>query len=445
MYARLFVSVLARIALFVIAGCLFWTSVPTLWGWKSTTVMSDSMAPSVRAGDIVVAMPVDGPTTLVGRVILFQDPDHADRLRLHRVVATTASGQLITRGDANGADDSSPVDPDAVYGTAVLRAPAIGLPFVWARDGRWDLLVVTTAALVGLGVLAFRRSAAHRIEPSGAARVAPSALSVLAALTVVTLVGSGATAHAAYTTQSPNTASSLTAAAAFTCLTDPPLDSPYLRYALNEGSGAVAVDSSGNDRNGTLLAGTTREVGSCTGVNPSLALGSTITSGITVSGPAVTPPDTFSIEIWFRTTSNQGGQLIGFGSSASGTSAVADRRIWMRPNGQLRFSIRQNNTVRSLNAPGTYRDGNWHHVVATLSSAGMRIYIDGALVASNNRDTAYHYNPYGSVGYWRVGGDTTTGMAGVNTPTLASSVDNATVYTTALTPAQVSALYAAGR
>jgi hypothetical protein len=444
-YVRLIVTVLARISLFVLAGCLFWSSVPVLWGWKSTTIMSDSMAPTVRAGDIVVAMPVENPASLTGRVLLFDDPDHPGRLRLHRLVTETPSGQLITRGDANGADDSTPIDPEAVHGVAVLRAPGLGLPFVWARDGRWELILATVVVVLAVGALAFRPSAAHRATPSGGARVIPATLSVIAAVTVVTVVGTtGGIAHAAYSTQSPNAINSLAAATAYTCLTDPPLDSPYVRYALNEGSGTIALDTSGNNRNGTLQSGVARVAGTCTGENPYVTLGDTVTSSITVPG-AVTPPDEFSIEIWFTTTSNQGGQLIGFGSSATGTSAVADRRIWMRPNGALRFSIRQNNQVRTLNAGGNYRDGDWHHVVATLSSDGMRLYIDGVLEASNNRKVAYHYDPYGSVGYWRVGGDNPTGMAGVNTPTLASSIDNPAIYSTALTATQVAAHYAAGR
>lgn len=446
MLVRLVITVLARIVLFVVAGCMFWSALPTLWGWTTTTVMSDSMAPLVRTGDIVVAMPYSDPATLIGRVILFDDPDRPGQLRLHRLVAPTPDGMLITRGDANATADSSPVAVADVRGVAVMRTPALGMPYVWAREGRWELILAATAAAVGLGVVAFGSGGAHR-HPTGsrASRVVPSALSVLAALTVVSVVGPSGTAYAAYSTQSPNGTNSLNASPAFGCLAEVPLDSPDLLYALSEGSGTAAIDSSGNGRTGTILAGATREPGDCTGTNPSLALGGTVASGITVPGGAIAPPNTFSIEIWFRTTSNRGGQLIGFGESATGTSAVADRRIWMRPNGVLRFSIRENNAVRTISTPGSYRDGTWHHAVATLSSSGMRLYVDGVLRASNTRDTAYHYNPYGSDGFWRVGGDTTTGMAGVIDATLVSSIDNAAVYPTALTASQVAAHYAAGR
>jgi signal peptidase I len=443
---KLVVAILARVLLLAVASCLFWAAIPTIWGWTTTTVMSDSMAPAVRAGDIVVVMPVADPGASPGRVLLFDDPDHPGQLRLHRLVAPTSDGLLITRGDANTTADSTPVDPDHVRGVAVLRAPALGLPFVWARDGRWELILAVIAAAVALGVVAFGRRRAHRAETeTGAARAIPAALSVVAAVAVIAVVGSGGTAHAAYTVQSPNSTNSLTADAAFPCLAELPLDSPALLYALSEGSGSVATDSSGNGQDGAVLAGATRETGTCTGINPSLALGGTVTSGITVPGGAVAPPNTFSLEVWFRTTSTGGGQLMGFGSSATGTSAVADRRIWMRTNGALRFTIREDNTLRTLNAPGSYNDGAWHHVVATLSSGGMALYVDGALAASNSRDTGYHYAPYGSAGFWRIGGDTTTGMSGVLDATLVSSIDDAAIYSTALSATQVAAHCALGR
>jgi signal peptidase I len=445
-HVRLVVRTLARIILFAVASCLFWSAIPTLWGWKASTVMSDSMAPSVRAGDIVVAMPVADTAASLGRVLLFEDPDHPGQLRLHRLVVSTSDGLLITRGDANATADSTPVAPDDVHGVAVLRAPAIGLPFVWAREGRWELILGAVVATLGLGIVAFGRRNAHRAEPDTAvARAIPSALAVIAAVTVVTVIGSGGTAHAAYATQSANPTTALAAAPTFGCLVETPLDAPYLLYAVNEGAGTAAIDASGNGRTGTILAGATREAGDCITSSPSLALAGAVTSGITVPGAAIAPPNTFSIEIWFRTTSTRGGQLIGFGESATGTSAVADRRIWMTTGGGLRFSIRQNNSVRTLNAPGTYYDGGWHHAVATLSSSGMRLYVDGVLEASTNRTAAYHYNPYGSDGFWRVGGDTTAGMSGVLDATLVSSIDNAAVYPTALSASQVAAHYVAGR
>ena len=67
--------------------------------------------------------------------------------RLHRFVRVDDDGRLVTRGDANTSDDSSPVTLDAVVGIGTLRVPWIAVPIVWAREGRWVFLGLVGAAL----------------------------------------------------------------------------------------------------------------------------------------------------------------------------------------------------------------------------------------------------------------------------------------------------------
>jgi hypothetical protein len=49
----------------------------------------------------------------------------------HRVVAVSEEGLLTTRGDANNADDSLPVDPANVVGAVVLVVPGAGTALGW--------------------------------------------------------------------------------------------------------------------------------------------------------------------------------------------------------------------------------------------------------------------------------------------------------------------------
>lgn len=138
-------SSIARTLLWVIAGLALWATLPLILGWQPTTVMSDSMAPRIRTGDIVVARPIHlQDTTAIsslvpGRVLLVDDPDHPGRLRLHRYVRTTTTGQLVLRGDANPQDDSSPVAPATVHGIAALRIPyALACPSPGPATATWS-------------------------------------------------------------------------------------------------------------------------------------------------------------------------------------------------------------------------------------------------------------------------------------------------------------------
>jgi signal peptidase I len=83
---------------------------------------------------------------------------------LHRVVRRQDDGSLVTRGDANVADDSSPVSPDAVVAVPRLRVPYVGLPALWLEEGeRRRLLAAGLALLVcALPLLSDPRPAATR-------------------------------------------------------------------------------------------------------------------------------------------------------------------------------------------------------------------------------------------------------------------------------------------
>lgn len=140
-----FTAVLAaRGVLAAVFGMLFWAVMPMMLGWHSTTVMTGSMEPALHVGDVIVSKPVEPRELRRGQVLLFDDPDHAHTLRMHRFDTLNLDGTLTTKGDANPAADSTPITRAAVVGVGYLRVPFIGTPVTWAaqRD---------TAALTGLG------------------------------------------------------------------------------------------------------------------------------------------------------------------------------------------------------------------------------------------------------------------------------------------------------
>ena len=114
---------------------------------------------------------------------------------------------------------------------------------------------------------------------------------------------------------------------------------------------------------------------------PRLAFnGSSSTGYAYSSGAAANGPNVFSIGAWFKTPTSNGGKIVGFGSSQTGNSGSYDRQIYLDNSGHVVFGVYNHNTVATIRSTGTYRDGNWHQVVATLSGAGMALYVDGALV-----------------------------------------------------------------
>jgi PKD repeat protein len=106
----------------------------------------------------------------------------------------------------------------------------------------------------------------------------------------------------------------------------------------------------------------------------------------------------------------------------------------MENDGQLEFGTwtGQENLATS---PAAYNDGQWHYMVATQGPDGMKLYVDNQLVATNAQTGSQSYS-----GYWRIGGDTDWGG---DSYYFAGSIDEAAVYSTVLTPAQIAAHYAA--
>lgn len=270
------------------------------------------------------------------------------------------------------------------------------------------------------------------------------ALALVVALVVVLLAQSGLT-RSAFTATVANGTNSAGTAAYFTCTSAVAADAgnALFAYKLTEATGAtVAVDSSGKGTNGTYQGSMTaatpspnackRDAGSSYVLNGSSSFVSTPNS--------VKNPTTFSEEVWFRTTV-AGGLLIGLGNSQTGTSSQHDRKVYLNTAGQLVFGT-YNGGVQVVTSPSAYTDGKWHHVVATMSAAtGMRLYVDGSLVASNAAYTV----PENTTGYWRIGYDTISGWPGQPSNFFfTGSMRFAAVYTTVLTPTQVANHCAAG-
>jgi hypothetical protein len=272
------------------------------------------------------------------------------------------------------------------------------------------------------------------------------ALVLVVALVVVVLLAQFAPTRSAFTAKVTDSSNTAGTAKDFTCsgAIDDDLTGAVFAYKLGEASNAkTAVDWSGKGANGTYQGTMTaatpspnacpRDAGSSYVLNGSTSFVSTPTS--------YKNPTTFSEEVWFRTTV-AGGMLIGFGSNPIAASGQHDRQTYINTSGQLVFGA-YSGTTQVVTSPSSYNDGAWHHVVSTMSAAtGMRLYVDGVLVASNSAYTA----PENATGYWRVGYDTTSGWPGTaNNYSFTGSMRFAAVYSTVLTQTQVTNHYVSGR
>ena len=103
--------------------------VPSVLGYSVMRVKTGSMEPVLKTGCIVVAKKTDPQKLSVGDIISFYstdpDPYLNGQVETHRIVErhylVSGEREFITKGDANQADDSSPVLQTNIIGKVVLN------------------------------------------------------------------------------------------------------------------------------------------------------------------------------------------------------------------------------------------------------------------------------------------------------------------------------------
>lgn len=209
---------------------------------------------------------------------------------------------------------------------------------------------------------------------------------------------------------------------------------PALYWRFDETSGSSAADSSSNGNIGSYSGNVQlNQTGALFG-NPDTAAQFNGRNSLVVGSTQYTNPTTFSQALWFKTTSGNGGNLIGFGDTSSGLSNGHDRQIYMETNGKLTFGT-WTGQASTVTSPKSYNDGAWHMVVSTFGTGGQQLFVDGALVASSSVNAAQNFT-----GYWKVGADNTWGPQ----PYFSGTIDEAAVYQSVLTPLDVYSLYQLG-
>ncbi len=186
---RVILVMAARVVLWVLGTLVVLSIAPNLLGWHTDVVLTGSMLPSLKPGDVIAYQPVPPDALLPGQIILVKDPAHHGHLLSHRFMRRLGDGSLITRGDANGHDDSTPVPVASLLGRGRLVFPGLGSPLMWWQQGQRGRTAATALVLLATMVVAAdvvgpkrKRAEDAEAEPGtdliAAAVVAPAVASV---------------------------------------------------------------------------------------------------------------------------------------------------------------------------------------------------------------------------------------------------------------------------
>ncbi len=212
-------------------------------------------------------------------------------------------------------------------------------------------------------------------------------------------------------------------------------DGPQAYWRLGEPVGtATSVDSSGQSNNGPFTGMTLGPAGAIAG---NTAASTSTTTGKMVGEKGYSMPQQFTVEAWFKQTTNRGGRIIGFGNAKTGNSGVGDRMLYLRSNGSVMFGV-DDGTKRTISSASGKNNNSWHHAAGSYDNGVMKLYVDGVLVGSQTVGAAALY-----YGWWRVGNDNTNSWTGGGATQTGMVIDEAAVYPYALTAEQIGSHYAA--
>ncbi|MBP1040138.1 signal peptidase I [Vagococcus sp. BWB3-3] len=137
------------------------------FGYRFYTVLTDSMVAKkdsppggFRSGDMIVVQSIEGKQAQVGDIVTFLVGDSGDKFLTHRVVEKMSelNGEegdfLVTRGDANNADDP-PIASERVVGKKVFTIPNVGFIADFVRANLWICLTFVLGLIGFLLVLRY--------------------------------------------------------------------------------------------------------------------------------------------------------------------------------------------------------------------------------------------------------------------------------------------------
>ena len=194
-------------------------------------------------------------------------------------------------------------------------------------------------------------------------------------------------------------------------------------YGLDDGTGTNALDSSGNNKTGTLIGGTWTSSGRFGGAVSLSGAGSE------VDLPALGNfyKSAFTLEAWVNKQSSKfDSAVVGSWTSSGGPMIWADHL-----SGHYRLTL-GTSFSSYLDSGRTPLVGQWQHLAATYDGTTARFYIDGTQVAT----TTFTGN-VGDSNIWRIGayGASPGGF-------FDGLIDNVRIYDRALTAGEVQTDYA---
>ncbi len=102
------------------------TQTPSFAGIKTYVIISGSMEPDFKIGDIVVAKNVEKEQLNVGDIVSFRQGQSIITHRITEIIKNRGDIEYKTKGDNNNTEDSGTITHKSIEGKVVARIPGFG-------------------------------------------------------------------------------------------------------------------------------------------------------------------------------------------------------------------------------------------------------------------------------------------------------------------------------
>ncbi|AOT70185.1 signal peptidase I [Geosporobacter ferrireducens] len=117
--------------------------VPSVFGFKPLKVLTGSMEPVLKPGDMVVTRETEPEEIQIGDVLTYRI--EGNTLVTHRVIGIVEENGIVkfrTKGDANNTEDQELIEGKQAIGTMAFKIPGGGMIADFAKTGRGFLLFI---------------------------------------------------------------------------------------------------------------------------------------------------------------------------------------------------------------------------------------------------------------------------------------------------------------
>ncbi len=114
---------------------------PDFFGYKTYVIISGSMEPNLKIGDIVIVKKVDEDQLNVGDIISFRQGQNVVTHRISQIKNEYGEKVYVTKGDHNNAEDAGTIDYSYIEGKVVNSIKKMGKLVIFFQ-GKLSILVI---------------------------------------------------------------------------------------------------------------------------------------------------------------------------------------------------------------------------------------------------------------------------------------------------------------